>query len=123
MVLRSYRREGKAMCRFIALPGTLLVCLLLAACVQTASKAPAASVQYTLAVFPWNIVDGGGVSVISEIPPFDVTMSAFQHVLARSAFAPVFSYYDLHESTTTLKERPGIDSIWGGAECHEQPRS
>ena len=105
------------MCRFIALPSTLLVCLLLAACVHTGSQTPATSVKYTLAVLPWNIHAGHDTGVSQ----FDVTMDAFQYELARSAFVPTFSYYDLQESTTTIQDKPGIESVWGGRGVMSKP--
>jgi hypothetical protein len=94
------------------------VALLLAACIHNRGKAPAASAQYTLAVFPWILIDGpddGGGS------PFEITMSAFQDVLATSAFMPVASYYDLHEGATPIKEMPRLDNVWTGQGLSSEP--
>ncbi len=104
-------------CRFIALPGTFLACLLFASCVHTGAQAPDASRQYTLAVLPWNVVYG----YYSGRSPLDVTMRAFEDALAGSAFVPVYSYYDLDQSTTAIKERPGIENVWAGKSILSDP--
>lgn len=103
--------------RFIALPVTCLMCLLLAACAHTDAQAPTASRQYTLAILPWNVDYG----YYSGRPPFEVTMDAFEDALARSAFVPVFSYYDLDQRTTTIKKRPGIENVWAGRSVTSDP--
>lgn len=102
--------------RFIALPGILFMCFILAACAQTSLQAPAASVQYTLAVLPWKIVEAN----FTGGSPYDITMDAFQGALAKAPFVPVFSYYNLQESTT-IKERPGIEGVWGGRSVTSDP--
>ena len=105
------------MCRFMTLSSTLLVCLHLAACSHTSSKASAASVQYTLAVLPWNITGNNP----NGSPPFEITMREFQDELVRSAFMASFSYYNLQESTPMIKERPGIESLWRDRTLQGEP--
>ncbi len=105
------------MSRLITLFEICIVCFLVVACVRTGSQDPGGSVQYTLAVFPWQVIH----EYNSGSHPFDLTMSEFQDVLDESAFVPTFSFYNLRQSTTTIRERPGIENLWRGRDFLKEP--